>query len=80
MGTPNKEQNGAIKEQIFGELSFMKISLVGPSLDKKEQNCIGHPQFYSSIAAMAVILVNLEETKRPLPTLQFGMHLRGYSW
>ena len=60
----------------------MKISLVGPSLDQKEQNCIGHPQFYSSIVAMTVILVNLEGTgtKRPLPTPQLGMHLRGYSW
>ena len=37
---------------LFGVLSFMKITLVSPSLDQKEQNCFGHPQFYSSIAPM----------------------------
>ena len=61
-GTPNREQNGANKEQnwgkkgpklgLFGVLSFMKIPLVSPSLDQKEQIYFGHPQFYSSIAPM----------------------------
>ena len=56
-GTPNREQNGANKEQnwgkkgpklgLFGVLSFMKIPLISPSLDLKEQNCFGHPQFFS---------------------------------
>ena len=32
----------------------MKIPLVGPSLNQKEQNCFGHPQIYSSIAPMAM--------------------------
>ena len=39
----------------FGVLSFIKITLVSPSLDQKEQNCFGHPQFYSSIAPMPVL-------------------------
>ena len=59
LGTPNEEQNGAnnkqnwgkrTKMEPFGVLSFMKIPLLSPSLDQKEQNCFGHPQFYSSIA------------------------------
>ena len=41
------------KQGLFGVLSFMKIPLlVSPSLDQKDQNCFGHPQFYSSIAPM----------------------------
>ena len=28
------------------------MPLANPSLDQKEQNCFGHPQFYSSIAPM----------------------------
>ena len=67
LGTPNDEQNGTNKEQNWGEkdkngvflgvvfYSFIKIPLVGPSLDQKEQNCFGHPQFYSSIAPMAAV-------------------------
>ena len=63
LGTPNKEQNGTNKEQNWGKvikmgpigvLSFMKIPLVSLSLDQKEQNCFGHPQFFSSIAPMWV--------------------------
>ena len=36
----------------IGVLSFMKIPLVSSSLDQKEQNSFGNPQFYSSIAPM----------------------------
>ena len=43
-----KDQNWA----FFGLLSIMKIPLESPSLDQKEQNGFGHPQFYSSIAPM----------------------------
>ena len=38
----------------FRVMSFMKITLLSPSFDKKEQNCFVHPQFYSSIAPMIV--------------------------
>ena len=54
LGTHNKEQNGK-KDQngaFFGVLSFMKIPLVSPSLNEKEQKCFGHPKFYCSIAPM----------------------------
>ena len=40
---------------LFGVLSFMKIPLVVPILDQKEQNFFGHPQFCSSIAPMLLI-------------------------
>ena len=43
-----KGQNGT----FFGVLSFMKIPLVSPSLNEKEQKCFGHPKFYCSIAPM----------------------------
>ena len=48
-------QNGANKERDWGEkdqngvLSFMKISLVSPSLDQKEQNCFGTPNFKAQL-------------------------------
>ena len=36
---------------LIGLMSFMKIPLVSPSFDQKEQqNCFGHPHFYSSSA------------------------------
>ena len=37
---------------LFVLLSFMKITLVSPSLYQKEQNCFGPPKFHSSIAPM----------------------------
>ena len=37
----------------FWGVVFHEKSLVSPSLDQKEQNCFGHPQFYSSIAPMS---------------------------
>ena len=51
---PIRSKIGEIRTKIgpFWVLSFMKIPLVSPSLDQKEQNCFGHPQFYSSIAPM----------------------------
>ena len=33
----------------------MKLPLVSPSFDQKEQNCLGHPQFYSSIVPMILL-------------------------
>ena len=49
---------GPIRTKIaaFGVLSFMKIPLVSPSLDQKEQISFGHPQFYSSIAPMGLMV------------------------
>ena len=51
---PIKSKIGEKRTKIgpFGVLSLMKIPLVSPSLDQKEQNCFGHPKFYSSIAPM----------------------------
>ena len=46
----NKIGEKGTKIGLFGLLSFMKIPVVSTSLDKKEQNHFGHPQFYSSIA------------------------------
>ena len=43
---------GPLRRKI-GETD-QKIPLVSPSLDQKESNCFGHPQFYSSIAPMYV--------------------------
>ena len=40
---------------LFWVLPLIKIPLVSPSLDQKEQNCFGHPQFYSSIAPMHLV-------------------------
>ena len=37
---------------LFWVLPFIKIPLISPSLDQKEQNCFGHPQIYSLIAPM----------------------------
>ena len=55
---PIRSKIGEIRTKIgpFWVLSFMKIPLVSPSLDQKEQNCFGHPQFYSSIAPMMLTL------------------------
>ena len=62
--TPIGSKMGSIRSKIgdkmtkmgpFGVLSFMKITLESPSLDQKEQNCFGNPQFYSSIAPMPVL-------------------------
>ena len=54
-----RSKMGSIRSKIGGKkkkrvLSFMKIplALVSPSLDQKEQNYFGHPQFYISIAPM----------------------------
>ena len=54
----NKIGEKGTKIGLFGLLSFMKIPLVCPSLDQKEQNCFGHPQFYSSIAPMGLPAIN----------------------
>ena len=37
---------------LLGVLSSIKIPFVSPSLDQKEQNYSGNPQFNSSIAPM----------------------------
>ena len=45
-----KDQNVAFLGVVFHE-----NLLVSLSLDQKEQNCFGHPHFYSSIAPMVTI-------------------------
>ena len=59
---PIRSKIGEIRTKIgpFWVLSFMKIPLVSPSLDQKEQNCFGHPQFYSSIAPMLRCFENVQ--------------------
>ena len=67
---PNKEQNGANengKKGLKWGLSFIKIPLVNPSLDQKEQNCFGHPQFYSSIAPMTSTTLGLDPLSSSQP-------------
>ena len=56
---PIRSKNGekGPKWGLFWVLPFIKIPLISPSLDQKEQNCFGHPQFYSSIAPMRVCVI-----------------------
>ena len=54
MGNPNKEQNGANKEQNWEKwtkmvLPFLKIPLGNLSLDQKEQNFLGTPNFIAKL-------------------------------
>ena len=58
-GVEENDQN----EAFLGGFSYMKIPQESQSFHQKEPNCFRHPQFYSSIAPMQLLLCCLISTK-----------------